>query len=149
MSCLLCDRIEAIKKNEYPFLIHEFEESYLLLGEHQFYKGYCVLLSKSHFREMTDMPRDRREKLFHEMMIAHQAIQNVFRPKKMNLSSLGNVVDHIHWHFFPRYESDPNFKNPPWLQMKDFDGAKPTQEEAREVMRMLKEECQNLLSSVS
>ncbi len=149
MNCLLCDRVERIRKNEYPFLIHEFEESYLLLGEHQYYKGYCVLLSKTHFREMTDMPVLRRQKLFEEMMLAHQAIQNVFQPKKMNLSSLGNVVDHIHWHFFPRYESDPQFKNPPWLQMQEFDGARVTQDEAREVINMLKAECQNLLSSVS
>lgn len=149
MNCLLCDRIEAIKKNEYPFLIHEFEESYLLLGEHQFYKGYCVLLSKSHFREMTDMPKVSRQILFEEMMVAHQAIQNVFKPKKMNLESLGNVVDHIHWHFFPRYESDPDFKSPVWLQMDQFSGAKTGQDEAREVIKMLKAECQNLLSSVS
>jgi diadenosine tetraphosphate (Ap4A) HIT family hydrolase len=144
MSCPLCERTQKILKNEYPYLVQEFEESYLLLGEHQYYKGYCVLLSKSHFREMTDMPSDRRQKLFNELMLAHQAIQNVFKPKKMNLSSLGNVVDHIHWHLFPRYENDPNFKNPPWLH-----GAKLTQDEAHEVIKMLKAEVQNLLSSVS
>lgn len=149
MSCLLCERVKKIQKNEYPFLIQEFEESYLLLGEHQYYKGYCVLLSKTHYREMTDMPLLKRQKLFEEMMLAHQAIQDVFRPKKMNLSSLGNVVDHIHWHFFPRYENDPNFKNPPWLQMHEFDGAKLSQDEAREVIKMIKTKCQNLLSSVS
>lgn len=149
MNCPLCERVSKIQDNDYPFLVQEFQESYLLLGEHQFYKGYCVLVTKDHYREMTDLPKEKRQTLFDEMMLAHEAIQNVFQPKKMNLESLGNVVDHVHWHFFPRYESDPQFKNPVWLQMDHFAGAKPTQDEAREVMRMLKTECQKLLSSVS
>lgn len=121
MNCPLCERVQ---NSQYPFLIHEFKNSFLYLGEHQFYKGYCVLVSKNHHREMTDIPARERAELFEEMMSAHQAIQNIFRPKKMNMCSLGNVVDHIHWHFFPRYEDDADFKNPPWLQMHLFDSAK-------------------------
>lgn len=135
MNCPLCERV---KNNAYPFLIKEFKNSFLYLGEHQYYKGYCVLVSKVHYREMTDMPAQDAAELFNEMMSVHHAIQKVFQPKKMNLCSLGNVVDHVHWHFFPRYESDPNFKNPPWLQMHEFDTAKPTPVERDELIEKLK-----------
>lgn len=135
MSCPLCERVT---NKEYPFLIKEFKNSYLYLGEHQYYKGYCVLVSKAHYREMTDLPESEAMELFKEMMIVHRAIQKVFNPKKMNLESLGNVVDHVHWHFFPRYESDPKFKNPPFLQMNEFDTAKPTPEMRDELIEKLK-----------
>jgi diadenosine tetraphosphate (Ap4A) HIT family hydrolase len=65
------------------------------------------------------------------MMTSSKAIEEVFKPKKMNMCSLGNVVDHVHWHFFPRYESDTQFFDPPWLRMKEFDGAKITPEQAK------------------
>lgn len=140
MECPLCQRVHKTEQGEYPFLIHEFPNSYLYLGEHQFYKGYCVLVSKKHFREMTDMPKVERDALFQEMMKSHEAIQEVFRPKKMNMCSLGNVVDHIHWHFFPRYEDDENFKNPPWLQMNQFDSAKVAPIERDKLIEMLKKQ---------
>lgn len=138
MNCSLCARVTQTQENQYPYLIHEFENSYLYLGEHQFYRGYSVLVTKEHFREMTDLPEVKREAFFKEMMMAHLVLEKVFRPKKMNMCSLGNVVDHVHWHFFPRYESDPNFKNPPWLQMHLFDSAKVSPQERDELIKIIK-----------
>jgi diadenosine tetraphosphate (Ap4A) HIT family hydrolase len=138
MGCALCERVEKTKNKEYPFLIHEFQNSYLYLGEHQYYKGYCVLVTKGHYREMTDVPESIRADLFQEMMKAHTAIQKVFSPKKMNMCSLGNVVDHVHWHFFPRYADDPNFTNPPWLQMQHFDTAKVAPTERAELIELIR-----------
>ena len=137
MNCALCERVKSIQAGNYPYLIHEFAHSYLLLGEHQFYRGYCVLVSKSHHKEMADIPSPEREEIFQEMMASSSLIQKVFKPKKMNLSSLGNVVEHLHWHFFPRYEDDANFKNPPWLQMAQFDDAKVSSEERDRIIARL------------
>jgi diadenosine tetraphosphate (Ap4A) HIT family hydrolase len=138
MSCLLCQRVQFTKEGKYPYVIHEFKNSFLLLGEHQYYKGYCVLVSKTHYREMTDIPSPEREEIFQEMMKASEVIDRVFKPKKMNMCSIGNVVDHVHWHFFPRYAEDANFKNPPWLQMHLFESAKVTPAEARELINLIK-----------
>lgn len=138
MKCPLCERVEQTTKDYYPYLIHEFENSYLYLGEHQYYKGYCVLVTKEHFREMTDIPDAKRDILFQEMMKAHRLIEKTFSPKKMNMCSLGNVVDHVHWHFFPRYADDQNFKNPPWLQMQFFDSAKVAPLERDKLIELLK-----------
>lgn len=131
MSCPLCDRVTLTKAKNYPYLIHEFKNSYLMLGEHQFFQGYSVLVAKDHYREMTDVPSPMREEIFQEMMKASKAIEQTFNPKKMNMCSLGNVVDHVHWHFFPRYENDPQFFDPPWLRMKEFENAKVSPEAAK------------------
>ncbi len=137
MNCPLCDRVSH---TSYPFLIAEFKHSFLYLGEHQYYRGYCVLVTKEHFKEMTDIPDAARAELFSEMMKAHIAIQKVFNPKKMNMCSLGNVVPHVHWHFFPRYAEDQNFTNPPWLQMQQFESVKPTPSERDELIDKIRRE---------
>jgi diadenosine tetraphosphate (Ap4A) HIT family hydrolase len=139
MECSLCERVNKIKNGDYPYLIHEFKNSYLVLGEHQYYRGYCVLISKSHHKEMADIPSPEREEIFLEMMNSSKLLQDFFKPKKMNLCSLGNVVEHLHWHFFPRYASDPKFTNPPWLQMHEFEEAKVSFEECSDLIQQLKE----------
>jgi diadenosine tetraphosphate (Ap4A) HIT family hydrolase len=87
---------------------------------------------------MTDMSEPLRLELFQEMMRAHEVIQKVFQPTKMNMCSLGNVVEHIHWHFFPRYKEDENFKNPPWLQMHEFEKARIDASERDKLVEMMK-----------
>lgn len=149
MTCALCERVLLMKADTYPNLVYEFKHSFLMLGDHQYFAGYCVLVLKDHYREMTDLPQALQAEFFAEMMLTHRLIEQTFRPKKMNMCSLGNVVDHIHWHFFPRYEDDPHFKTPPWLQMAHFDDARLSMEEAREVIEKLKNNLKNLLSSVS
>lgn len=136
--CPLCDRVSSTKNNQYPFLIKEFTHSYLYLGEHQFYQGYCVLVTKNHYREMSDIPSPIREEIFAEMMKVSDALITTFQPKKMNLASYGNVVEHLHWHFFPRYEDDPQFTNPPWLQMHLFDSKKVSVELRDELIEKIR-----------
>jgi diadenosine tetraphosphate (Ap4A) HIT family hydrolase len=138
MTCSLCERVILTSNDQYPFLIKEFTHSFLYLGEHQYYEGYSVLVTKNHFREMTDIPEQISRELFKEMMESHRLIQKIFKPTKMNMCSLGNVVDHIHWHFFPRYAEDPNFKSPPWLQMHLFDSAKLTPDQREKVLAKIK-----------
>jgi diadenosine tetraphosphate (Ap4A) HIT family hydrolase len=98
---------------------------------------------------MTQLAPEEAAEFFQEMMLAHRAIEEVMLPSKMNMCSLGNVVPHIHWHFFPRYKSDPNFQNPPWLQMQHFESAKISADSARELMEKLKASVNKLSSSVS
>ncbi len=138
MSCALCDREKLLLAGKYPYLIHEFENSWWLLGEHQYYAGYCVLLLKGHAREMTELSAQRSAAVFGELLKAHKAIEAAFKPHKMNLCSLGNVVDHVHWHLFPRYADDPKRENPPWLQMQEFATKNITVSEALPTIARLK-----------
>ena len=139
MSCPLCDRIQLALNKSYPYMIYEFKHSFLMLGEHQFFPGYSVLVAKNHYREMTDVPAPVNHELFDEMMQASKAIDQVFKPKKMNMCSLGNRVDHVHWHFFPRSESDTQFFDPPWLRMHLFDEAKISPEQALRTIEKLRQ----------
>jgi diadenosine tetraphosphate (Ap4A) HIT family hydrolase len=138
MSCPLCERIKQTSLGKYPYLIHEYENSYLMLGEHQYYPGYCVVVLKEHHKEMTDIPGPVQEKFFRELMQSSKAIELAFKPDKMNMCSLGNVVPHVHWHFFPRFRADAQFTDPPWLRMQEFEKAKITPEEAQQTIEKIR-----------
>lgn len=131
MTCALCEREQKLLRGEYPYLIHEFDHSWWLLGEHQYYEGYSVLLLKGHARELTELSTQRSLAVFAELLQAQSCVERVLKPHKMNLCSLGNVVDHVHWHLFPRYANDPKRENPPWLQMGEFSSKNISPEEAQ------------------
>ena len=54
-------------------------------------------------------------------MTAGKAIADEFKPWKMNYSCYGNQAPHIHWHLFPRYESDPKHLQVPWVHALEFE----------------------------
>lgn len=137
-SCPLCDTVEQAVREKPLNLIYAFENSILLIGEHQFFPGYCVLVSKLHAREMHDLPESVQTALFQELMIASRAIADEFRPRKLNLASLGNVVPHVHWHIFPRYDSDPDHLSHPWLHSQEFAKFRPTAESIGEIARRIR-----------
>ena len=137
-DCSLCKRVSLLKKGQYPYLIEEWDECYWLLGEHQYYPGYSVLLLKEHAKEVTALPAIRRTKVFEELMMAQERIEAVFNPWKMNVCSLGNVVPHVHWHLFPRYADDALRENPPWLQMQKFSEKSITPTEAASIISKIR-----------
>ena len=51
------------------------------------------------------------------MCLLARAIEEAFRPRKMNYELLGNQVPHLHWHLFPRYGHDADALKPVWLAL--------------------------------
>ena len=121
-NCPLCKRVNTLlQTGENPFLIHEFEHSLFVVGDHQFFRGYSMLLLKKHERELHQLKSNVQSAVFAELMTAGRAVADTFKPWKMNYSCYGNVVPHIHWHLFPRYDSDPNREQVPWFYAGEFE----------------------------
>jgi diadenosine tetraphosphate (Ap4A) HIT family hydrolase len=129
-ECVMCQKVKSTQSGQNPSMINEFKNSFLVLGDHQYHKGYCVLIFKTHVREMHELAFGLQQELFQELMAAGKAVHEAFQPWKMNYSCYGNQVPHIHWHLFPRYESDPDHLRQPWHHAEDFD-QHPTQEQER------------------
>src|SRR5262249_10044177 len=137
-DCLICDRIALAKQGANPYFIHEFPRSIFVVGDHQFHKGYCVLLLKDHVREMHELPANVARELVDELMIATRAVVSTFGPWKINHACSGTAVPHIHWHIFPRYESDPDHLNHPWLHASEFKNHEIDAPAAREIARQIR-----------
>ena len=78
------------------------------------FAGFCRVIWNTHVREMTDLATTDRNHLMRIVFAVEAALRELFSPHKMNLTSLGNVVPHLHWHVIPRFENDSHFPNPVW-----------------------------------
>jgi diadenosine tetraphosphate (Ap4A) HIT family hydrolase len=115
-ACGICAMIDRIKAGAFPDFIAELKSCYVILGDQQFYRGYCVLFAKLHATELYLMPADDARLLFDEMRLVAEAIAAVVKPWKMNYECLGNSEPHVHWHLLPRYETDEMRHGPIWLR---------------------------------
>lgn len=143
MNCLICERIEMIKNGTNPYFVCELETGYVVLGDHQRFKGYTLFLCKNHATELHQLPHDFKMKYLEEMSLVAEAVYNIYKPEKMNYELLGNGDSHIHWHLFPRVEGDTPIKGPVWWLPREEmwnDKFRPSKEELELRTKELKNE---------
>ena len=114
--CGICAIIGRIESGGFGDLVAELPRSWLILGDAQFYRGYCVLFAKRHITEMHLMPRGEAHELLDELIAVGRTLERVVKPLKLNYECLGNQEPHVHWHVFPRYAEDPMKLAPVWLR---------------------------------
>ncbi|OSI16063.1 HIT domain-containing protein [Neisseria dentiae] len=76
--------------------------------------AFCRVIWQHHVAEMTDLQPAERQELMDAVYRVEAAMREVFKPAKINLASLGNVVPHLHWHVIARFDNDANFPAPVW-----------------------------------
>jgi diadenosine tetraphosphate (Ap4A) HIT family hydrolase len=88
------------------------------------YPGHLRVILNRHVSEMTDLPRNEAQALFHAVLASERVLREVLSPDKVNLASLGNQVPHLHWHVVPRFIDDAHFPDPVWASRKrDISGS--------------------------
>jgi diadenosine tetraphosphate (Ap4A) HIT family hydrolase len=117
-NCPFCARLA--KPDGWPAedVVWRFPHSVAVLGAWQQYTGYCVLVSREHATELSQLG-PARAAFLEEMSLLAAAIESCFRPLKLNYELLGNQVPHLHWHLFPRYITDPDRRRPVWFALED------------------------------
>lgn len=119
--CPLCLKVDSLAKLPADEFIWEFPHSIVTLGPWQFYQGYCIVVAKRHFHELFDLDRETRSAIIDEVALTAQAIHQVISPRKINYEWLGNQVPHMHWHLFPRQESDSNKLKAVWVELEQME----------------------------
>ena len=119
-DCPFCRKLAAPDGWPAADVVWRFPHSVAVLGPWQFYTGYCVLVSKAHATELSQLGPDRTPFLG-EMALLAEAIEAVARPHKLNYELLGNQVPHLHWHLFPRSAGDPDRLRPVWFALEAAD----------------------------
>jgi diadenosine tetraphosphate (Ap4A) HIT family hydrolase len=115
-NCPFCKRTPTPEQSWGDNLVWQFPHSFAVLGQWQYYTGYCVLISRRHVAELSELGPDRLTHL-QEMAWLAEAIEKCFQPYKLNYELLGNQVRHIHWHLFPRSADDPDRLRPAWFAL--------------------------------
>ena len=67
--CLICERIKMIKEGTNPYFVRELKTGYVVLGDHQHFKGYTLFLCKEHKTELFDLAPDRKLAFLEEMSL--------------------------------------------------------------------------------
>ena len=80
------------------------------------YPGFCRVVLERHVREMTDLEPAERTRLMNAVFATEAVLRELIDPDKVNLASLGNVTQHLHWHVIPRHQRDRHFPRPIWAE---------------------------------
>ena len=65
-------------------------------------------------RDLIDLDDAQRHRLSDETDRAGRLLSDAFRPRKLNVAALGNVVAQLHVHVIARFENDPAWPAPVW-----------------------------------
>ena len=95
-----------IQRGENPYFVKELKTGYVVIGDHQHFKGYTLFLCKQHETELFHLSPEYKIKFLEEMSLVTEAVFTAFGADKMNCELLGNGDSHLHWHLFPRREGD-------------------------------------------
>lgn len=114
-DCLVCKRISLIRRNKNKFFVKELGSGYVVIGDHQYNKGYTILLSRFHTNELHKLKSDDKIRFLTDMALVSEAVYKTFKPKKLNYELLGNTDSHLHWHIIPRHTNDPRLDVPIWV----------------------------------
>ena len=151
--CFICDRINMIKNGENPYFVKELKTGYVVIGDHQHFKGYTLFLYKQHKTELFQLDMEERTLFMQEMSVVAQAVSKAFGADKMNYELLGNGESHLHWHLFPRMFGDlgeygVNGNGPVWWYPKDnfySDDCRPTPDELEKLKSTLLSELNSII----
>lgn len=133
-----------IRKGTNPYFVAELKTGYVVIGDHQFFKGYTLFLSKVHASELHELEENFKIQFLKEMSEVAKAVCHAFKPMKLNYELLGNSDRHLHWHLFPRHADDPQPTWPVWMidhVIRNAESTKPSPGELAE----LKGRLQNVL----
>jgi FMN phosphatase YigB (HAD superfamily) len=114
-KCEICERIKQIEQGTNPCFVAEMQSGYVVIGDYQFFRGYSLFLFKEHKTELHQLERKHKMVFLEEMSILAEAVFRAFGPKKINYELLGNSIEHMHWHIFPRHKDDPRPIGPIWV----------------------------------
>lgn len=89
--------------------IAEFNHWRLALHESQVYLGRCLLIARRHFEDFFQTTDDERGEFFAIGRNLRDILQSTFGADMCNYATLGNEVNHHHWHVLPRYKKPVEF----------------------------------------
>lgn len=107
------------------------------------FPGYFRIIWNAHVKEMSDLPREKRELLWEALNQVEKAMIRTMHPEKINLAEFGTMVPHLHWHLIARYSDDAAFPDSCWSPKK-----RVTSEEVLAERKLLADRCEEMIKDV-
>ena len=123
MTTLIHRRVEECRSGTYPKCICRVSSGWVVLGDVQFVRGYCLLLPDPVVANLNSLTIADRKTFLFEMSVIGDVLLDITQALRINYEIIGNVEPALHAHLFPRYEDEPEeFRlRPVWFY--DWDSA--------------------------
>jgi len=103
IECGLCQRIEKYTRLD----IKDYNHWGVTLFENQYYLGRNIIFLKRHAVDFfTDITEEERDEFFNITKMVRSSLKELYNPDLFNYATLGNEVNHLHWHIIPRYKDE-------------------------------------------
>ncbi|PRW45654.1 histidine triad (HIT) [Chlorella sorokiniana] len=85
----------------------------VLLCDDVQYPCWLVLVPRvNRVREVIELSEEQQASLWREVDAAARVIQDLYRPLKLNIAAIGNIVSQLHVHITARLQTDPAWPGP-------------------------------------
>ncbi len=88
------------------FTLGDWPLSRVLLKNEQNYPWFILVPRKSNVHEVYQLVKEERQILMEEINQLSLLVNDYFKPDKLNIGALGNVVPQLHIHIVARNKSD-------------------------------------------
>lgn len=119
--------VEAAQRGENPRVIARVASGWVVLGDPQVLRGYCLLLPDPVVPHLNALDNSARSLFLHDMVALGDALLKVTGCCRINYEMLGNLEPALHAHVVPRYADEPpGFRTRPvwtydWSTAPTFD----------------------------
>ena len=94
--------------------VASLELSELLMMNDGQYPWFILVPRQTYASEIFQLSSEHRHQLFNESCLLAQLLQDHFKPDKLNIATIGNLVPQLHMHHVCRYSIDPVWPAPVW-----------------------------------
>ncbi|MBS0373147.1 MAG: hypothetical protein JSR73_01085 [Proteobacteria bacterium] len=100
-------RVEALRAGRDPTLIARRPSGWLVLGDPQVIRGYCLLLPDPVVPDLNALAPRERAAFLADMAAAGDLLLGVLAATRINYAIFGNLEPALHAHLFPRRGDEP------------------------------------------
>lgn len=90
--------------------------SQLLMMNDSQYPWFILVPRRAGISEIYQLVETDRQRLWAESCLLAEQLQTLYRPDKLNIAAIGNLVPQLHLHHLVRYRQDASWPAPVWGQ---------------------------------
>lgn len=96
------------------FVIGDLQLSRLLMMNDSRYPWFILVPKRQELKEIYQLAPTDRHILISESCCLAETMQAIYKPDKLNIASIGNLVPQLHIHHVARYQADMAWPAPVW-----------------------------------
>ena len=106
-------QLDAVLERD-TFEVRKLALSHVLVMNDARYPWIILVPARADLTEIHDLDPQDQQVLMAEMMQISTALEGLYKPEKINIGALGNIVSQLHIHIIARFEDDPAWPGPVW-----------------------------------